>query len=220
MISPHNRPNSAFCLTIVLFSLGFVGSCNTTKPDLKEELLRSLKGANVEDYLFAAEEDETQVITSLTNKAVRNLIRLDKGDANQILRYTSVRARNANAAKTYKTELSKTGNALTLLVTDLATGEVASKKTFPAPEAHHKVGTAGPPTFDSLEDCLKDFNCTRRGALQCEANRTCENQFAALTCCLTNGQCLSVHLIIRPTSFRCLLTGFIPDLEGIVLSQL
>ncbi|MEK6322270.1 MAG: hypothetical protein AABN33_11355 [Acidobacteriota bacterium] len=219
MISLHYRPESAFRLAIVFLSLGLVGSCKTTMPDPRQDLLRSLKGANVEGYHFATEEDETQVIASLTNSAVRNLITLDSGATDLVLRYTSVKDKNTNTTRTSKTEVIKTGTALTLLVTDIATGEVVSRKPFPAAESHKKTDTTGPPpTFDSLEDCIKDFNCTRRGALQCEADRTCENQFAALTCCLKNGQCFSVHLIIRPTRLRCLIAVF-PNFEGLVLSQ-
>jgi len=197
-----------------------VCSCKTTKPDPREDLLRSLKGANVEGYHFATKEDDAQVIASLTNSAVRNLIKLDSGATNLVLRYTSVKDKNTNTSKIYKTEIVKTGTALTLQVTDIATGEVVTRQTFPAPEPHKKTDATGrPPTFDSLEDCIRDFDCTRRGALQCEANRTCEDQFAALTCCLNNGQCISVHLIIRPTRLKCRLREIIPDFEGIVLSQ-
>jgi len=220
MISPHNRSESAFCLAMVLLSLGLVCACKTTMPDPREELVRSLKGANVKGYHFATKEDEAEVIASLTNSAVRNLIKLDSGATNLVLRYTSVKDKKTNPARTYKTAITKTGTTLALLVTDIATGEVVSRKTFPAPEPHHKTDTTGPPsTFDSLEDCIRDFNCKRRGAIQCEANRTCEDQFAALICCLNNGQCFSVHLIIRPTTLKCKLSGVILDLEGLVLSQ-
>jgi hypothetical protein len=220
MISLHNRSESAFCLAIVLLFLGFVCSCNTTMPNPREELLRSLKGANVEGYNFETSEDDAQVVASLTNSAVRKLIKLDSGAANLVLRYTRIKDKNTNTSRIYKTEITKTGNDLTLLVTDIATGEVTSTKTFPAPKSHSNTDTTGPtPSFDTLQDCVKDFDCTRRGAIQCEANRTCEAQFADLDCCLKNGQCFSVLLIIRPTSFICALRALIPDLEGLLLSQ-
>ena len=214
----NKRSKSAFCLAIALLSLGLVTSCKTPPtPDPRQDLVNSLKGANVDGFLFATSEDDAQIVTSLTNSAVRNLIRLDSA-ANIVLRYTSIKEKNTNTTKIHKTEAVKTGTSLALLVTDIATGDVISRKAFPAPEPHH-ADTGAAPLFDSLEDCIKDFDCKRRGALQCEANRTCEDQFAALTCCLKNGQCFSVHLIIRPTSLRCRLIGFIPDLEGLVLSQ-
>jgi hypothetical protein len=217
MISLQHRTVFAVCLAIVLVSLGLACSRSTTTPNPREELSRSLKGANVDGYIFATEEDDAQVTSSLTNSAVRNLIKLDSGTTNLALRYTSVKDKKANTTRTYKTEVTKAGNALTLQVTDIATGEVVSKNTFPAPQPHNTG--AAPPTFDTLEDCIKDFNCKFRGALQCEADRTCRDQFAALTCCLKNGQCFSVHLIIKPIPFRCSLTGTTANLEGLVVSQ-
>lgn len=220
MISPHNRSKSVFCLATALLSLGLVCSCKTATADSREELVRSLKGANVDGYHFATEEGDTQVINSLTNSSVRNPIRLDGDESNQVLRYTSVKDKGTNTTRTYKTEAIRSGSTLTIQVSDIATGEVASRKAFPAAAPHDRTGAGGSsPTFDSLEDCIADFNCTKKGAIQCEANRTCEDQFAALTCCLNNGQCFSVHLIIRPTSLRCRLAGVIPNLEGLVFTQ-
>lgn len=230
MISLHHRSQTAFCLAIVLLSLSLVWSCQpatpdsgtvapgstpgSNSPDPRQEFIRSLKGANVDGYLFATEEQDNQVVTSLTNSAVRNLITWDNSATNLVLRYTGVKDKKTNTTQTSKTEAVKTGNALAIQVTDIATGQVISKDTFPTAEPHLPTG----PTFDTLEDCIKDFNCTRRGALQCEADRTCKNQFAALICCLKNGQCFSVHLIIRPTRLRCLIATF-PDLDGLVLSR-
>jgi hypothetical protein len=220
MISLHNRLKSRFCSTIVLLFLGLVCSCVTMTPDPREELLRSLKGANVEGYYFATKDSDTQVIASLTNNAVRNFIKLDSDNTNVVLRYTSVKDKNLNSTRTYKTEITKTGTALTLLVTDITTSEVVTKQTFPAPELHKKADATGRLlTFDSLEDCIRDFDCAQSGAFQCDANRTCQPQLVALTCCLNNGQCFSVHLIIRPNTRRCLLGELIPELEGLVLSK-
>ena len=220
MISLHHRSVFAFCLAVVLLALGLVCSCNkTTTPDPREDLLRSLKGANVEGYLFATEEDDAQVVTSLTNNAVQKLITLDSGTTNLVLRYTNVKDKKTNTTRTYKTEITKAGTALTFLVTDIASGQVVSKNAFPAPQPHNPGTTGAPPTFNTLQDCINDFNCRFRGALQCEADRTCQDQFAALTCCLKNGQCFSVHLVVRPTRFTCRFVGWTPDLSGLVLSQ-
>ncbi len=230
MNSLHKRSHSAFWLAVVLLSLGLIGSCQPATPesgsatpgatpgaktnDPREEFVKSLKGANADGYLFATEEQDNQVVTSLTNSAVRNLITLDPKATNLVLRYTGVKDKKTNSTQTTKTEVIKTGDAVALQVTDIATGQVVSKDSFPTAEPHLPSG----PTFDTLEACIADFNCKRRGELQCEANRTCKNQFAALTCCLKNGQCFSVHLIIRPTRLRCLIATF-PDLEGLVLSR-
>jgi hypothetical protein len=198
---------------MVLLSVGLFHSCGPTRPDPRDDLVRSLKGASVEGFQFSSTEDSTEESASLTNSAVRDLIRLDGAATSVVLRYTRVRDKAANTARTFKTEVTREGSALSLLVTDVGTNEVVSRERFPAPTIRHQNG------FDTLQDCLREFDCVNRGPLQCEANRTCEDQFAAITCCLNNGQCFSVHLIIRPTTLRCKLKAVIPDLEGLVLSQ-
>jgi len=214
-----HRPISAFFVSILLLSLGLLCSCKSpAAPSPRDELVSALKGANVDGFDFATSEDESQAVASLTNRAVRGLVNMDTGPTNFVLRYTRVKDKKTNTIKTYKTEMVKAGKEFTLQVTNLASNEVVSKNTFQRTEGH-TPGDPGPPTFDTLEDCIKDFDCTRRGALECEANRTCKDQFAALICCLNNGQCFSVHLIIRPTSLRCRLIDLIPDFEGFVLTQ-
>jgi hypothetical protein len=220
MFSTQYRSKLIFCSSTALLSLGLLFACKPVKTDPREDLISSLKGANVEGFNFSTEENETQAISSLTNSAVRQLVTLDGGTTSLVLRYTSVRDRKTNITKTSKTEVAKSGKELTLQVTDIASGEVIFKQIFPVPEPHQPTGaTSGPPTFDTLEACINDFNCTRRGPLECEANRTCQDQYAALTCCLQNGQCFSVHLIIKPTTFKCKLPPVIPDFEGVVFSQ-
>ena len=227
---PHSRSKSAFCLAILLLALGLISSCqpsetnppqpsptqpNTTSSDPKAELTRSVKGANVDGYIFETKEDDAQALASLTNPAVRNLIRLDPGTNNVVLSYTSVKDKKANATKIYKSEIARAGEAVSILVTDFATGATVSKDTFPT------AGSCCPPglpKFDTIEACFADFKC-KQVELQCEANRTCKNQFAGVTCCLNNGQCLIADIIIRPTSLKCQLIGTIPDLEGIVLAR-
>jgi hypothetical protein len=204
-------------LCIVLFALVLVCSCNrTTKPekaDPKADLAKSLKGANVTGFDFSTREDDATAITSFTNSAVRTLITLDKDANGVVLQYASVTDKKANTTRTYKTEVLRSGTALALQVSDLATNQVVSKDNFPTATPHDE------PKFNTLEECLKDFDCKHRGELQCEANRTCKDQFAAVICCLTNGQCFSVHFIIRPTSLRCRFNDLIPNLEGLVLRQ-
>jgi len=179
---PH-RPVSAFCVSILLLSLGLLCSCKSpAEPSPRDELVGSLKGANVDGFDFASSEDEVQAVASLTNRAVRGLVIMDTGPTNLVLRYTRIKDRKTNTVKIYKAEMVKAGKELTLQVTDIVSNEVVSRNTFPRTEGHTPGDPGRPPTFDTLEDCIKDFNCTRRGALQCEANRTCKDQFAALIC--------------------------------------
>jgi hypothetical protein len=197
---------------IALLSLVLLWSCDkTTPPDPRSELLGSLKGANVEGYLFAFEEDKAGTRSSLTNPAVRELVQLGQGDSETVLGYARIQDNKTNATTTYRSEVVKKGESLALVVTDLATDRVVDQETFPVP------GPACEPQFETLAACVEQFNCDHKGALLCEANRTCKPQFAALTCCLTNGQIFSVHLVIPPTRLRCLIA--VPDLEGFVLTR-
>jgi hypothetical protein len=214
-----NRLRAAFRLASALLVIGLVAACRPTLQDPREAFVRSLGNVNVERFEFATREDDVQTVASLTNPAVRSFIRFDVDTTNVVLRYTRETDRKSNAARTYRSEVVKTGTELAFVVTDIASGEVVMRELFPAPKKHHGTDAAGKPSdFDSLEDCINDFNCKRRGELVCEANRTCEPQLAALTCCLKNGQCFSVHLVIMPTSLRCRLRDILVDFEGMVLA--
>jgi hypothetical protein len=211
------RWNIAFLSLMALLTLGLALSCNktaTTTSNPKEELVRVLGSTNLTGFDFESTENDAQAVASFTNSNVKKVITLDRGTDNVVLKYTSVKDKGKNTTTTYKAELSRSENALSLLVTDFASGSVVSKEDFPPPTPHNPAG----PTFNSLEDCIKDFDCNRKGPLLCEANRTCKDQYAALTCCLNDGQCFSVHLIIRPTRPICQWTPWNPNLEAVVFS--
>lgn len=199
-------------LSFAFLSLILVCSCDKTAPeDPRRELLDSLEGANVEGHLFAFKEDAARTTSSFTNRSVQDLVQLGERDTGMVLGYTRVEDNQTNAATTYRSEVVKKDSSLALVVTDLATDNVVDRRDFPVP------GPACEPQFDSLAACVEEFNCTHRGALLCEANRTCKPQLAALTCCLKNGDIFSVHLIIPPTRIRCQIV--VPDLEGFVLTR-
>jgi hypothetical protein len=209
MNTQHIRPSR---LSVALIALVLVCSCDKSAlEDPRGELLDSLEGANVEGYLFALKEDAARTTSSLTNRSVQDLVQLGERDTGTVLGYTRVKDNQTKAATTYRSEVVKKDSSLALVVTDLATDKVVDRREFPVP------GPACEPLFDSLAACVEEFNCTHKGALLCEANRTCEPQFAALTCCLKNGDIFSVHLIIKPTRIRCQIV--VPDLEGFVLTQ-
>jgi hypothetical protein len=225
MISSHQRSRFVFPLVAALLALVLVASCNppgeqtppkpspTPQSDPKAELTTALKGADVSAFDFERKENDTQVVSSFTNRNLKNVVRLEPGTNNIVLKYTSVKDKGRNTTQVSKTELTRSDKTLAIVVTDFNTGAAISKDTFPPPGPH-----AGP-TFDSLEACIEDFNCKHKGELLCEANRTCKNQYAALTCCLKNGQCFSVHLIIMPTRPLCQLIDLIPNFDSFVLSQ-
>ena len=201
-----------------LAALVLVASCKATPPDPRADFARALKGANVEGYQFATREDDAFVVTSLTNPAVRAVLRL--GDAQRTpLQYTRVLDRKANTERLYRTDVVRDGATLTLVVTDLATDAVVSDRAFPAPEDDDTTPPTPTAGYDTLEQCTADFNCEHGGRLQCAANRSCQDQLAALTCCLKSGDCYSVHLVIKPTAPRCVIRDMVPPLEGLVLAR-
>jgi len=227
MNSSHLRSRFVFSFLAVVFALLLVSSCKqetgqappsaspTPQSDPKAELANALKGADVSNFDFERREDDTQIVSSFTNRNLKNVVRVEPGQNNIVLKYTSVKDKSKNTTQVSKTELTRAENALAIVVTDFNTGAAISKDTFPPPQPHEPSG----PTFDSLTACIDDFNCKHRGELLCEANRTCKDQFAALTCCLKNGQCFSVHLIIRPTRPLCQLINVVANFEGFVLEQ-
>jgi hypothetical protein len=183
--------------------------------DQKQDLLRMLKGRNVKDYDFSLQEDGNKIVASLTNSVVRKPIDLNRADADLILCYTLVKDKKKRTTRTFKSEVKTHGSSVAIIVRDLVTNRVISKNSFPSPTSHNDGGTG----FETLEQCLQDFRCKHGGELQCEANRTCKTQFAALTCCLNNGNCFSVHLVFHPNSLRCKILSNVPPLEGLVLSR-
>jgi hypothetical protein len=214
MITKRIRAASGLYLLMAVLSL--VCSCSRPASDPKGNLIGSLKGADVKGYVFALNEDEAQTTSSLTNNAVTRPITLGKGDADLILRYTRVEDIKTKTTNTYKSEVIKKGSSLALVVTEMGTDKVIDNKSFPAAGP-----TCQPPgTFDSLEACISQFNCADKGAIQCEANRTCKPQFAGATCCLKNGNIFAVDFIIKPNTIRCSILGSLtPDLEGLALSK-
>lgn len=227
---PHSRLKSAFCLAIVSLAFGLISSCTPPSqqaqqqpqqqpqpacPNPKDELTRSLKDANLDGYVFETKEDDARSAAFLTNGVTSEPIKLDPDTDSLVLRYSSVREKSSNAAKTYKTELSRSGDALTLRVSDINTGEVISQDTSePPPRGGGRKCT---PTFENLEACQSNFNATRRPALEAEANRTCKPQTAALMCCLKDGSAVSVHYYIKPNRLKCQLSFTVPDFGGVVL---
>ena len=223
MNSSYRSSRFVFPFLGVLLVMVLVSSCKqevqppppTAQTDPKAELTSALKGADVSSFDFERKEDDTQIVSSFTNRNLKNVVRVEPGTNNIVLRYTSVKDKGRNTTTISKTELTRSDKALAIVVTDFNTGAAISKDNFPPPQPHDPAG----PTFDSLEDCINDFNCKHKGELLCEANRTCKDQFAALTCCLKNGQCFSVHLIIRPTRLLCKLLDVIPNFDSFVLSK-
>lgn len=204
------RPASRLSMTLAVLALGAVFLCGrpVSAADPKGDLIALLKGANVDGYLFSMSEEPAATLSSLTDKNFYGVYSLPSGDANLVLRYSSVQDNTTQRTGVYKSEIVQKGTVLTLLVTDLVNNKPILKQALPA---------AGPSClpegqFSSLSACVERFKCLNGGNLTCKANTTCQPQFAALTCCLTNGQIYSVHMVFPPTSLFCLIRAQIPDI--------
>lgn len=192
MIFLHTRLASSFCLGMVLLFLN-PSSCR----DARDEIRRSLKGADVKGYLLATKEDDDRTIITLTNGALRTPIKFGGAD-NLVLGYARVRDKKSKATKTLKAELVKSDNAVRLHLTDIATNEQVVNEVF-VPRAC----PSGGPVFGDLTDCIDAFNCNIRPQLQDEANRTCKTQYFDLECCFGDGTAVHALLFVNPTDRRC-----------------
>src|SRR5262245_7316854 len=84
---------------IVLLSM-LVGSCDRAPTTPREQLIQSLKGADTEGYDFEIKETASEEVASLTNPAVKSLIKLDAAAPNLILKFTRVTDKNTKRTTT------------------------------------------------------------------------------------------------------------------------
>jgi len=201
---------------ILLMLLVVTSSCENS---IKNELFSSIENEKVEEFYYSSEENNEQIVASLTNKTVMKPINFEKNTANLILKYTLVKEKKSNTKKVYKTEIIKKNKDLELLVTDLSSNKLVSKTKLSKPQPHNSHDDTN--TSESIDDCISDFyNSETACILQSRANQTCENQFAALFCCLDNNDCYWVHLIIKPTTWKCKFgVAFIPNIAVYVTNE-
>ena len=212
MICLRNRLTSSFCLGMLLLASTLTFSCqptngptpnsnntantSTTPRDPKAELVSALKGANVDGFHFATKEDDNQLITSLTNGALRSPVKIEDGGT-FVLGYANVKDKKANTTKTLAADIVRSGTAYSLHLKDIVAGGLVLDERF-APRI-----CPGVPVFNTLDECFDDFNCKVRPELLCEANRTCKNIYTEVQCCLRDGTRIHALVIIRPTARRC-----------------
>lgn len=203
-------------LVLLLISLALISTClskgpiesnaQSIKTDPREELVRSLKGANVKGFDFATNENDAQARAILMNSAAKDLIRLGNSDTNLVLQYTSVKNKKTNTTKIFKTEIVKRGKSLSLVITDLG-NQMISKQMSLVEDDDEKI----PPFNGTKEDCFKNFNCgSRRAAIQCEVNRTCESVSVHFACCEPLGDCTNYVVLISPTPPYCEFLPLLP----------
>lgn len=220
MSSLRNRTKFVLSFAVSLVLISMLWACDPPKTeapppptDAKTALINSLKGVNVDGYTFTTESDDNQEIAKLSNPAVKNQIKLARGTNNLVINYASIKDKKANTSRTVKTEVVRSGNDVSIVVTDLANGGVLTQDRFP-------TVNPGGETFPSLDACQADFDCKRRPALQAEANRTCKPQPAAQICCITGQQfCISIHYLIQPTRRICGLIGTIGDIDEVFVER-
>lgn len=178
--------------------------------DVRDALVRALKDVDLTDFDFAMAENASQLTASFTSSKAKDIIMLDAADK-RVLEYALVKDSKTNTQTITRTEIVKAAERVAILLTDIDTGNNLGEFLFPVPEQHPNSGAE---TFETLQECLDDFKC-REVALQCEANRTCQDQFASIICCLQNGECYAVHLVFRPTSLRCLVSTQVSNFEAV-----
>lgn len=210
----HNRLALSVCFGMVLLSFAVLPSCNPQpgtpdgpkpptgtpspgKPDPREDLVKLLKGANVDGYFFATKEDADQSVATLTNPTLREPVKLDSNNR-LVLQYANVKDKKANTTKTLKAEIVRGEGGYKLFITDVVADHVIAEEAF-APRL-----CPGVPVFDNFDECIADFNCKVLPELQCEANKTCKNIRTELRCCMRDGTELHVLILIVPNSRRCI----------------
>jgi len=165
-------------------------------------------------FSYMEMENDHGKVETLTNPAAIDLTPQPKRTGSVLVGYKRITDRAAGTTRTYKTEVRRSGNDATLVVTDVASGETVLSSRFPEAAAH-----AERETFDTIAACINDFLCKNSSALQCEANKTCRDQFWSLICCLKNGSCVSVHGVIHPNTLRCQVIGQVTDFEAVIFSR-
>jgi len=190
-------------------------SATITNP--RNNLLRSINGANVDGYAFSFDEDAARSAASFTSPAVKGVITLAPGDAVVPLRYTRITDKATSTATTYKTEIVRHGPAVSYVITDLATNRevqttsVGDDGVPPPPDDDPCAGSPSCADFD------RDYECNVKPRLQCEANSTCKIVRAHMRCRLPNGTCIDGPMIVTPKTKFCALRDSMVDINGLVL---
>ncbi len=193
-------------------------SCNHPAQDPKSQFVHTLKDSTASAFYYATEETADFKVQTLTSPQASGIIDVLKISLPMTLRYTGVMEGKDHTEVNYKAEIVKKDAGIALVISEMGgkpIWEQVLSDRVPVPDTLH-VPQAG---YDSLAACIADWNCMHRGELECLANKTCQNQYGALTCCLTNGQCFSVHMVFPPTSWRCRLKDLMPNLDGLVMSR-
>lgn len=173
----------------------------TEISDVRAELSRAIGDAYTAGFHYSFREARDHTRASLINPAVGDILALAEDTPSLVLNYSTVR--NAEGgAQTSKSELLRTPDGVVIRHTDVATGKLLAEVDLPAASEHDDDHV-----FDTLQECIAAFQESEvQAQFQAEANKTCRTQYPHLHCCLRNGNCFSVVLIVRPTSWKCLVS--------------
>ena len=176
----------------------------TDFAELQAELESATKDVYTHGFLFALEHGASGTQASLVNGRVGDILALADGTDELILEYGLATRTGGDTSKVHKTELARSQDGLELRRTELATGRIIGQIELPP---QHRHAAHDDHEFDTINDCLAAFDKSDFKVELLElANKTCSDQFAHLHCCLTNGDCYSVVIIVRPTSWKCLVS--------------
>jgi hypothetical protein len=202
---------SAVLLAVLIVPLGIAGSCGqAASDDPKSGLIQAAKGADLKGYAFASTEDDSAATASFTSPVVKTDLALKDG-SNVVVGYKAVRDRKKNTTTNYRQEIARSGRSVSFVLTDLGTNQVVDRQTLAVPQDDGNGGGGGG-SETSCPPCsqvMHDWECNRRSALLCEANRTCQIQHDHLIC---GDGCPHFTMFVAPTRPICSLVSFpIPD---------
>ena len=186
----------------------------------KQKLLNAFKDRGIDTtWNFETSETDSLMTAAFRNKTIGEQIQIS-GDTNIIIGYFSRENKLSRSSTTFRAEVIKRDSTLYIESKDAA-GKLVDRIDYPAVSkrpAGSGTGVVVPGGFNSLEDCIKDFNCKHRGELLCQANATCRPVRGGIDCCLTNGQCFEILIIVTPTNPRCsIVVAHVPDLYLVAL---
>jgi hypothetical protein len=164
--------------------------------------LKFCEHPKLENFVDSEIETKDYTVHRMTNMDAQEYVDLSTAKEEVVLQYSAMKKKDGETICT-KTILERKPESARLAVVDLKTGNTTWEKEFPVKDSPRD--SLSLQNFSSLQACIDDFMCKHQCELEQLANKTCEAQFAAITCCLANNQCFSVHLVFQPTSIRCLI---------------
>ena len=173
----------------------------STDIHTQDYLIHAVRDEYTDRFLYSMAEEPDRTIAALTNSAVQEVIALADDADNLVIKYSMVQTKATTEPEVLKISLVRSDRGLFIQRLDLASGKVVSDIELPKMQQH---GSNDDPVHDTINKCIEVYVETDEyKGLQSEANKTCETQYPHVHCCLTDGLCYSVVLIIRPVVWRC-----------------